>query len=73
MTSFFSKAPLKSFKRGVSGFFLTSSTSASNSFIDMVRSDGHISFGGIKSSGYGRELGQVGMHEFTNAKTVWVG
>jgi len=39
---------------------------------DMVRSDGHISFGGIKSSGYGRELGLVGTHEFTNAKTVWI-
>jgi acyl-CoA reductase-like NAD-dependent aldehyde dehydrogenase len=39
---------------------------------DMVRSDAHISFGGIKSSGYGRELGRVGTHEFTNAKTVWV-
>ena len=40
---------------------------------DMVRSDAHISFGGIKSSGYGRGLGQVGITEFTNAKTVWIG
>jgi acyl-CoA reductase-like NAD-dependent aldehyde dehydrogenase len=40
---------------------------------DIVRSDAHISFGGTKASGYGRELGSVGIHEFTNAKTVWIG
>lgn len=32
-----------------------------------------IPFGGIKRSGYGRELSDVGMKEFMNAKTVWVG
>ncbi|MCW2495330.1 NADP-dependent succinic semialdehyde dehydrogenase [Jatrophihabitans sp.] len=30
-------------------------------------------FGGIKSSGFGRELSDLGMHAFMNAKTVWVG
>lgn len=32
-----------------------------------------IPFGGIKRSGYGRELSDIGMKEFMNAKTVWVG
>ena len=39
----------------------------------MVTSYPELPFGGVKDSGYGRELTDLGMHEFMNAKTVWIG
>ncbi|MEY4902668.1 MAG: hypothetical protein RLZZ292_483 [Bacteroidota bacterium] len=55
------------------GYRLGRQLEAGSVFVNsMVKSDSRFPFGGVKKSGYGRELSEYGVKEFLNIKTMWM-
>ena len=55
------------------GALLARNLQSGSSFVNaLVKSDPRLPFGGVKASGYGRELSLYGVREFTNIKTLWI-